>query len=105
MITSLTFAFIGDIVIVASIVVFAVVITFAMINLSVILLRYREPELERPFRVPINVGRFPILPLVGFGVTVYMAIQFDWEIIVVGLLIITAGVIFYLVYNKRIKKK
>lgn len=101
LITSFAFAFIGDIVIVASIVVFAVVITFAMINLSVILLRYVEPELERPFRTPFNIGKFPILPLVGFGVTVYMAIQFDLEIIGVGLAIIAAGALFYLVYNKR----
>ncbi len=102
--TSFAFAFIGDIVIVASIVVFAVVITFAMINLSVILLRYVEPELERPFKTPLNIGKFPILPLVGFGVTVYMAIQFDLQVISVGLAIIAAGAIFYLVYN-RIKKK
>ena len=104
LLTSLTFAFIGDIVIVASIVVFAVVITFAMINLAVILLRYVEPDLERPFKTPLNIGKFPILPLVGFGVTVYMAIQFDLQVISVGLAIIAAGAIFYLVYN-RIKKK
>ena len=102
--TSLAFAFIGDIVIVASIVVFAVVITFAMVNLAVILLRYVEPELERPFKTPLNIGKFPILPLVGFGVTVYMAIQFDLQVISVGLAIIAAGAIFYLVYH-RIKKK
>jgi basic amino acid/polyamine antiporter, APA family len=100
-ITATAFAFIGDIVIVASIVVFAVVITFAMINLSVILLRYVEPGLERPFRTPVNIGKFPILPLIGFGVTVYMAIQFDFEIVLVGLGIIVAGAIFYLFYNKR----
>jgi basic amino acid/polyamine antiporter, APA family len=103
LIASIAFTFIGDIVIIASIVVFAVVITFAMINLSVILLRYVEPELERPFRVPLNFGKFPILPLVGFGITVYMAIQFDFEIVLVGLGIIGAGAIFYLFYNKRKK--
>ncbi len=103
-VTSIAFAFIGDIVIVANITVFAVVITFAMINLSVIVLRYTEPELERPFRVPLNIGKFPILPLFGFAVTVYMAIQFEMEIMAVGLGIIGIGVIFYLVYNRRISK-
>ncbi len=93
--------FIGDIVIVANIVVFAVVITFAMVNLSVILLRYVRPDMERPFRVPLNIGKFPILPLFGFVVTVYMAIQFELEIILVGFGIIGAGCIFYLLYNKR----
>jgi APA family basic amino acid/polyamine antiporter len=100
-VTSAAFAFIGDIVIVANIVVFAVVITFAMINLSVILLRYVRPDEERAFRVPLNIGKFPILPLFGFGTTVYMAMQFELEIILVGVGIIIAGIIFYLLYNKR----
>lgn len=100
-ITAVGFSFIGDIVIVANIVVFAVVITFAMINLSVILLRYVKPNLERPYRVPVNIGKFPILPLFGLGATVYMAIQFDLEIILSGLGIIASGAIFYFFYTKR----
>ena len=100
-VTSVVFAFVGDIVIVANIVVFAVVITFAMVNLAVILLRYVQPDVERPFKVPLNIGKFPILPLFGFAVTVYMAIQFELEIILVGLGIIGAGAVFYAVYNCR----
>ena len=99
--TSAGFAFVGDIVIVANIVVFAIIITFAMVNLSVILLRYVKPETERPFRVPINIGKFPLLPLFGFTVTVYMATQFELEIIFSGFAIVGIGCIFYLLYNKR----
>ena len=98
---SITFAFIGDIVIVANIVVFSVVITFAMVNLAVILLRYVKPDVERPFRVPLNIGKFPILPLFGLATTIYMAVQFDLEIILVGIGIIGIGIVFYIVYNKR----
>ena len=100
-VTAIGFSFIGDIVIVANIVVFAVVVTFAMINLAVILLRYTRPDLERPYKVPVNVGKFPILPLFGLGATIYMATQFEIEIILSGLGIIASGIIFYLVYNKR----
>ncbi|MEX0861353.1 APC family permease [Nitrosopumilus sp.] len=101
LITSAAFTIIGDIVIVANITVFAVVITFAMINLSVIVLRYTEPTLERTFRVPINIGKFPILPLFGFGVTVYMAIQFEMEVMLAGLGIIVAGGLFYIIFNRK----
>ena len=87
MITAVAFSLIGDIVIVANIVVFAVVVTFAFINLSVIILRYTEPTIERPFRAPVNIGKFPILPLFGFVVSIYMAIQFDLQIVAVGLAI------------------
>lgn len=99
-VTAIGFSFVGDIVIVANIVVFAVVVTFAMINLAVILLRYVKPDEERPYRVPINIGKFPILPLFGLGATIYMATQFEIEIILVGLGIIASGAIFYLVMYK-----
>ena len=105
LITAVAFAVIGDIVIVANITVFAVVITFAMINLSVIILRYTEPSLERPFKVPINIGRFPILPLVGLGVTVYMAIQFELEVMLIGLVIMSAGALFYVIFNRKLSNK
>ena len=101
MITSIAFTFVGDIVIVANITVFAIVITFAAINLAVIVLRYTEPDIERKFKVPINIGKFPILPLFGLIISVYMAFQFEIEVVLVGVGIIGVGVVFYLLYNKR----
>ena len=101
MVTAVGFTFIGDIVIIANITVFAIVITFAAVNLAVIVLRYTEPDLERKFKVPINIGKFPILPLLALGISVYMAFQFEVEVILVGIGIIVAGIIFYLIYNKQ----
>ena len=101
MITSIAFTFVGDIVIVANITVFAIVITFAAINLAVIVLRYTEPDIERKFKVPINIGKFPILPLFGVGISVYMAFQFELEIVLVGIGIIGAGIIFYIINKNR----
>jgi APA family basic amino acid/polyamine antiporter len=102
MLISMGFTFIGDIVIVANITVFAVVITFAVINLVVIVLRYTEPNIERKFKVPINIGKFPILPLFGLGISVYMALQFQIQVVLVGFSIIGIGAIFYLLYEKRV---
>lgn len=101
LVAAIGFSFIGDIVIIANIVVFAVVVTFAMINLAVILLRYVKPDQERPYKVPVNIGKFPVLPLFGLGATIYMATKFEIEIILVGLGIIASGAIFYFIYNKR----
>ena len=101
MITSITFTFIGDIVIVANITVFAIVITFAAVNLAVIVLRYTEPNIERKFKVPINIGKFPILPLFGVGISIYMAFQFEIEVVLVGAGIIGVGVIVYILTKKR----
>jgi APA family basic amino acid/polyamine antiporter len=104
LITSIAFTLIGDIVIVANITVFAIVITFAAVNLAVIVLRYTEPDIERKFKVPINIGKFPILPLFGLGISVYMAFQFEIEVVLVGIAIIGIGAIFYKI-SKNYKPK
>ena len=101
MITSIAFTLVGDIVIVANITVFAIVITFASINLAVIVLRYTEPDIERKFRVPINIGKFPILPLFGLGISVYMGFQFEIEIILAGIIIIGIGGIYFVISKKK----
>ncbi|HET9009150.1 MAG TPA: amino acid permease [Nitrosarchaeum sp.] len=101
MLIAIGFSLIGDIVIVANITVFAIVITFAAINLAVIVLRYTEPNIERKFRVPINIGKFPILPIFGLGISLYMAFQFEIQVVFVGLMIIGIGTVFYLFYEKR----
>ncbi|BDQ29946.1 amino acid transporter [Nitrosopumilus zosterae] len=95
LIISTLFTLIGDIVIVANITVFAIVITFAAVNLAVIVLRYTEPNVERKFKVPINIGKFPILPLFGLGISIYMGFQFEIEVVLVGLTIIGIGAVFY----------
>ena len=38
---------------------------FALVCLGVIVLRYTKPDLQRPFRVPLNIGRFPVLAALG----------------------------------------
>lgn len=100
MATSIVFTMIGDIVIVANIAVFAIVITFASVNLAVIVLRYTEPDIERKFKIPINIGKFPILPLFGFGITIYMIMQFEIEVMLIGLSIIGIGAAVYIILKK-----
>jgi basic amino acid/polyamine antiporter, APA family len=104
LIISMIFTLIGDIVIVANITVFAIVVTFAAINLAVIVLRYTEPDLERKFRVPVNIGKFPILPLFGLGISIYMGFQFEIEVVLVGLGIIGIGAIFYKISKNSMAK-
>ena len=101
MAASIVFTLIGDIVIVANIAVFAIVITFASVNLAVIVLRYTEPDIERKFRVPINIGKFPILPLFGLGITIYMAFQFELLVVLAEVVIVGIGAIFYIISKRR----
>ena len=51
-------------------------LTFAMVNLSVIVLRRKEPDLPRRYRVPL----YPIVPVLGIVLNVFLALyQFSFQ--------------------------
>jgi APA family basic amino acid/polyamine antiporter len=39
--------------------------TFATINTTVVILRYKEPNVKRPFKIPCNIGKFQVLAFCG----------------------------------------
>lgn len=47
-------------------------IVFTVINLIVIILRYTMPKHPRPFQIPLNIGRFPLIPAFGFLIGLYI---------------------------------
>jgi APA family basic amino acid/polyamine antiporter len=63
------FAALGDIELVAQIATITIFLTFFFVNLAVIVLRIRQPRLPRPYRVPLRIGRVPLLPVLGMGLT------------------------------------
>jgi len=51
-------------------------LTFALVNLSVIALRRKAPEIERKYRVPL----YPFTPILGIGLNVFLALyQFSFQ--------------------------
>lgn len=55
-------------------------LAFLAVNIALIVLRYRMPERHRPFRSPINAGRFPILPMLAIGTIGVLLPHFDLKI-------------------------
>jgi amino acid transporter len=74
----------GKVGVVASISSFAALVAFATVNAALIVLRYREPDVARPFRVPGSIGGFPILPAFGVVTTLGIATQLDRDALVGG---------------------
>ncbi|MBS3153092.1 amino acid permease [Candidatus Woesearchaeota archaeon] len=66
MLLTFLFTVIGDIEIVANLTNLFLFITFASVNLSMIVLRYKLKDRKRSFRCPVNIGNFPVIPLLGF---------------------------------------
>jgi APA family basic amino acid/polyamine antiporter len=107
MILTLIPLFFGDIRTVADATVFGVLITFFLVNLSLIVLRKKRPDLERPFRIKPNIGWMPIVGLLGcvacFGLF-FTFIDLDGIItIIIQSIIIICGVVVFYAMKSKIK--
>ena len=75
---------IGNIRILAELSSFAALLAFLAVNLAVIVLRYRRPDLPRPFRIPLTIGQMPLPPLAAIGSIVLLLTSFDREVYLAG---------------------
>ena len=98
---SLLFIFAGDIAFVANVANFTLFVTFFVINASMIVLRYKEPDVKRPFRVPFTIGRFPLLAFLGILFSVFMLLQLEANVILVGTALVVVGGLLSFVNWKR----
>ncbi|MEM3159570.1 MAG: APC family permease [Nitrososphaera sp.] len=80
---------------VARVAVFGIFMVYTLVNLSLIWLRYKKPDLERPFRTPGTIGRFPILAGLGLATSLWMLTQFDWMTAAAGVAAAGSAVLFY----------
>jgi len=99
---SMVFIFAGDIAFVANVDNFTLFVTFFVINAALILLRYREPQVKRPFRIPFTIGKFPILPLFGILFCIFMLMQLEWKVLFVGMVLVAlGGILSFVEMNKK----
>lgn len=96
------FIFIEDIAYVANINNFTVFITFIVINAVLITLRYRKPELARPFRAPFSVGKHPLLPVLGILFNSIMLLQLSSQVMKLGFGLILLGCFVALLNRKAL---
>ncbi len=62
---TIIFVFVKNLSLVANIATATLFITFIMINLAVIVLRFKEPKMKRVFQVSGTIAGIPIIPLLG----------------------------------------
>ncbi len=98
---SMVFVFAGDIEFVANVTNFTLFVTFIVVNAALIMLRYTKPELERPFKVPLTIGRLPLLPLLGLAFCIFMLAQLSMQVLAVGTILTVLGGLFSKVEMKR----
>ena len=98
---SIAFALIGKIETVANMANFVVFTVFTMVNLSLLKLRYSMSEQKRGFRVPLNIGKFNLVALVGIGINLYLLSNIEPTLILYGCGLIVVGFIFEWYFSRK----
>ncbi|MFG2152606.1 amino acid permease [[Kitasatospora] papulosa] len=70
--------------------------TMAVVNVAVIALRRRNPELKRSFRVPL----YPASPVLGVGFCLYLMYGTGWTTWVQFVVFLAAGALVYALYSR-----
>ncbi|MGG6460372.1 MAG: APC family permease [Candidatus Eiseniibacteriota bacterium] len=94
----------GNIVTMASLSVFGIFVVFGFVNYSVIWLRFKQPNLIRPFASPISVKKFPVLAGLGLISTIIMILQFEKNVAASAYLIM-ASIFVLCVFLTMTQKK
>jgi hypothetical protein len=65
------------------------------------MIRFSHPHLSGGFRVPFNIGRFPVLPALGIASCLWFISMFDKKFFLGFLLFMFVGVILYILLWER----
>jgi APA family basic amino acid/polyamine antiporter len=87
--------FIGDIHQLAASTDALIYLMFLLVNVIVIMLRIKRPNDSRPFRIPGDIGKVPLLPIFGIGVTLLMASQLDLRSVILAAVLTAAGSVLF----------
>lgn len=70
--------------------------TMAVVNIAVIALRRRNPDLKRSFRVPL----YPVSPVLGVGFCLYLMYGTGWTTWVQFVVFLAVGALVYALYSR-----
>ena len=85
----------GEFKILASVTDFTVYVIFLVVNISLVVLRFKLPEVERSFRTPWNIGRVPLLPCLGMASIAVMVFSLDQSSLGWGGLTVAIGALLW----------
>ncbi len=90
---TIAFVLLGNIEFAARLTDFAIFIVFTLVNLAVILLRFHEPLLKRPFKVPFSIARLPIPSVLGILTCAALFFNLGVDVLIGGTAITILGVL------------
>ena len=85
---------------VASVSSLATMLAFLSVNVALIALRYSQSSKQRSFRVPLSIGKFPILPLLGSIICVVLLTQFEATVYLIGGMLILLSALGFILSDR-----
>jgi APA family basic amino acid/polyamine antiporter len=104
-VSALVVATFGVLTVVAGVTDAAVYVTFLSVQATVILLRRRQPDAPRPFRLPGTIGWVPVAPIVGFGLVVVLLAALPRSVLLLGGGVALLGLLLDLVRSRRARSR
>lgn len=98
------FLLLGDIKIVAGMSSLGALLVFVAVNVALIVLRFKAPDQQRPFKVPLSIGRVPILPILAILISLSLIIQFNWQVYAAFVGAIIVGIVLDYFLDKKSKE-
>jgi APA family basic amino acid/polyamine antiporter len=78
------FVFIESIEVVAALTDIGLFVLFFFVNISAIILRFKEPDLERPWKMPFNLGKLPLISVLGALTCLVMIFSLNHPVTILG---------------------
>ena len=94
------FVLFENIKLVAEIANFAIFLSFFSVNSAAIILRYKDKR-KRSFRIPLNIGKFPVLSLLGAIFSIFMISRIPLLVNIYGISILLIGILLYYLIRER----
>lgn len=97
------FLLMGDIKIVAGMSSLGALLVFVAVNIALIVLRFKAPGQRRPFKVPLSIGKVPILPILAILISLALVVQYEWLVYAAFVGAILIGIVLNYLLDKQSK--
>ncbi len=97
---SMIFTMIGDLGFVATLTNLGIFIGYFFVNMSLIMVRIKQPKVKGAFRAPVNIGNFPVLAAFGAATCFIMFFYFDPIIVLGEFVVIGIGYLLFMARKK-----
>jgi len=97
---SMLFLSLGDVKTIANLTNFTIFAVFIVVNAVVIYVRYKKP-VETGFKSPVSIGKMPVFPVLGLVSALFMMVNVEWPVLLMGIGLILLGVLFQYFFRKE----